>query len=57
MKIGEWTVNGIWQAAARRGILKRTVMRGEDRMNYQYIFVDLDNTLLDFEAAEEYSFF
>ncbi len=26
-------------------------------MNYQYIFVDLDNTLLDFEAAEEYSFF
>ena len=26
-------------------------------MKYRYIFVDLDNTLLDFEAAEEYSFY
>lgn len=27
------------------------------RMKYRYIFVDLDNTLLDFEAAEEHSFY
>ena len=26
-------------------------------MRYKYVFVDLDNTLLDFEAAEEYSFY
>jgi len=26
-------------------------------VKYRYIFVDLDNTLLDFEAAEEYSFY
>ena len=26
-------------------------------MQYEYVFVDLDHTLLDFEAAEEYSFY